>query len=636
MHIWYIMNSFLPAGRRFPIGAEVLPDRSGVLFRVWAPKRESIELIISADNDSLKKEIPSSIIMEKDSAGYFTGKLSFFFEGLLYGFRLDGKEYSFPDPATRFQPFGPQGLSEVIDSTAYHWNDSDWRGIPEDGKVLYEMHVGTFTSEGTWESAQRQLEELANLGITVIELLPIAEFYGKFDWGYNGIFQFAPSHTYGFPDSFRSFVDTAHQCGIGVILDVVYNHLGNGSEIFNEFSPYYFTRKYRNEWGAAISFDDIHSGPVREYFLTNAAYWIEEFHLDGYRIDATQQIFDESPVNIISEIVKTVHGSANGRRPFIVAENENQDVVLYHRHKIDAVWSDDFHRSSTVALTGRAEAYYSDYRGTPQEFVSACKYGYLYQGQYYTWQKKCRGTPAIGLKKQYFIHYLQNHDQVANSLRGLRIHAIADPALYRAFTLLLLLGPQIPLLFQGQEFCSSAPFYFFTDKKPEVVLRAARGRKKFLSQFESIVACDGPFVPDPGDTEAFERCKLDFSERQIHSSDYLFHRELLFIRRNEQVFRSSGLKGVDGAVLDNNVFLLRYFGINPRDDRLLIMNMGTDIGLNPNPEPLFAPPCNCEWKIIINSEDPKYGGSGAPSLQMKGIPKIAGHSALFFGADYII
>lgn len=627
------MCKSLLQNRKYSIGAEILTDKSGIDFRVWAPEHDCLELITGSEDftKSINKLSCNSCIMKKDSAGFFSITIPFNSGGLLYCFRIDGNTKLLPDPVSRFQPHGSNGLSQVIDYTAYRWNDTEWKGIPDDGKILYEMHVGTFTPEGTWQTAQKQLPELASLGVTVIELLPVAEFEGMFDWGYNGIFQFAPYHGYGTPDDFRSFVDSAHRHKIGIILDVVYNHLGAGAEIFKDFSPYYFTSKYKNEWGAAINFDDVNSEPVRQYFLTNAAYWIEEYHLDGFRIDATQQIFDSSDKNIISELVQIVKSTAKMKKTFIIAENENQNTRLYYQNKIDAVWSDDFHRCSMVALTGHAEAYYSDYTGSPQEFISAIKHGYLYQGQYYTWQKKKRGTPSFNLHSQYFIHYLQNHDQIANSLRGLRIHAITDPSLYRTFTALLLLCPQIPLLFQGQEFCSSAPFYFFTDKNEDALSRARKGRKMFLSQFLSINNCGGPLMADPGDPETFKKCKLNFSERFTHEETYRLHKDLMRIRKNDSVFSINSRKAIDGAVLGKNAFIIRYFGLKDRDDRILVINLGGDLLLKPNPEPLTAPPQDCKWKIIFNSEDPLYGGNGNIPLELDGIPNIGGRSAFFLG-----
>ena len=579
-------------------------------------------------------ELIPPLRLDPEKQGYFSGILDFTPLSLLYGFRLDDNTRILPDPASRFQPQGTAGLSQIINSSKFHWTDHHWNGVPDEGLALYEMHIGTFTPEGTWEAATGELEELAWLGINVIELMPAAEFEGTFNWGYDGIFQFAPTHNYGSPDDFRRFVDQSHKSGISVILDVVYNHLGPGSNFFGDFSPYYFSTDYKNEWGLALNFDGPQSGPVREYFLSNARFWIEEFHLDGLRIDATQQIFDSSPKNIMREITETIRASSGSRRVFIIGENEPQHAYLMRDYGIDAMWNDDFHRAATVALSSRKEAYFSDYSGSAQEFISAAKYGYLYQGQLYTWQGKARGTPSLDLRAERFIHYLQNHDQVANSLRGQRITSISEPSLYRAFTALLLLGPQIPLLFQGQEFNSTSPFYYFTNRT-ERAKNAALGRKKFLSQFKSIDFVDGPFMPDPTDPAAFISCKLDFSERSSHKEVYLFHHDLLQIRNSNPVFRTSGRKGIDGAVLGSDIFALRYLGLTSLDDKLLIINMGKDTRPGPVPEPLIAPPEGARWKLEWYSEDPHYGGNGISPIYQNEALILTGHTAFFMSAGQI-
>src|SRR5262249_17122760 len=293
------------------------------------------------------------------------------------------------------------------------------------------MHVGTFTPEGTFAAAANELRELARIGVTLIEVMPVAEFEGRFGWGYDGVDLYAPSHLYGRPDDFRAFVNTAHNCGIAVILDVVYNHFGPVGNYLRLFSLSYFTDRYENEWGDAINFDGPDAGPVREYFIANAGYWIDEFHLDGLRLDATQQIHDHSPEHVLAAIRSRGRETAGGRAPVIVAENEPQDARIVRPlseggYGLDGLWNDDFHHSAMVALTGRAEAYYSDTRGEPQEFISAAKYGYLFQGQHYDWQRRSRGTPCWGLQPSAFVTFLQNHDQVANSARGLRGHELSS------------------------------------------------------------------------------------------------------------------------------------------------------------------------------------------------------------------
>ncbi len=319
-----------------------------------------------------------------------------------YGFRTDTAEKLLPDPASRFQPEGPHGPSEIIDPDTFRWTDQGWRGRPREELVIYEMHVGSFTPEGSWEAAARELPELAALGITCIELMPVADFPGRFGWGYDGVDLFAPTRLYGRPDEFRRFVDRAHAHGIAVILDVVYNHFGPDGNYLRCFSQSYFSDRYKNEWGDPINFDGPDSGPVREFFLANAGYWIDEYHLDGLRLDATQQIFDASDDHIMAAIVRQVREAASGRTTFIVGENEPQHARLVRPperggYGLDALCNDDFHHSAMVALTGRREAYYTDYRGAPGEFVAAAKYGFLYQGQRYVWQRQRRGRLALDL-----------------------------------------------------------------------------------------------------------------------------------------------------------------------------------------------------------------------------------------------
>ncbi len=357
------------------------------------------------------------------------------------------------------------------------------------GQVLYEMHVGTFTPEGTWAAAETQIEALVDLGVTVIEMMPVADFAGRFGWGYDGVNLYAPTRLYGGPDDLRSFVNRAHALGIGVILDVVYNHLGPDGNYLGDFSPDYFTDRYKNDWGCAINFEG--GGPERSYFVENAGYWIDEFHFDGLRFDATQDIKDASREHVLASMSRRAREAAGARRILLVAENEPQETRLVRGltdggYGLDALWNDDYHHTAVVALTGRREAYYTDYKGSMQEFVSCAKYGYLYQGQWYSWQKKARGTPSLDLSPTKFVCYIENHDQVANSATGRRLHQLSSPGRYRAVTALTLLGPATPLLFQGQEFASTAPFLFFADHREELRQAICDGRREFLSQFKTV------------------------------------------------------------------------------------------------------------------------------------------------------
>jgi maltooligosyltrehalose trehalohydrolase len=538
--------------------------------------------------------------------------------GSRYRLEIEGGR-AFPDPASRFQPDGPHGPSVVVDPDAFRWTDQAWRGVAPEARVLYEMHVGTFTTEGTWAAAMRELPALFELGVTLIELMPVAEFAGRFGWGYDGVDLFAPTHLYGTPDDFRRFVDLAHSLGLGVILDVVYNHLGPDGNYLPHFAEQYFSTRHTTDWGDALNFDGDCADPVRELCLANVQHWIAEYHLDGLRIDATQNMYDSSARHIICDIAECARGTAPRRRMFIVAENEPQETRLLRAPSedgfgLDAVWNDDWHHSAAVALTGRTEAYYTDYRGTASEFVAAAKYGFLYQGQWYSWQMQPRGTPTFGLEPWRFVHFLQNHDQIANSLRGDRVHKLTSPSRLRALTALLLLGQQTPLLFQGQEFAASTPFLYFADHSAELMEKVRAGRTEFLSQFESIAASAEPdAVADPADAATFIRSKLDHTERVRHAGTFALHRDLLAMRRTDPVLGSVPGVRVDGAVLERDALVLRFFAPDG-DDRLLIVNLGGALALDVMPEPLLAPPTGFEWRMQWSSEDPAYGGGGTPDL----------------------
>jgi maltooligosyltrehalose trehalohydrolase len=597
--------------RRLPIGAEVLRG-GGAHFRVWAPRADSVAVELYTEGKPA-----TQIPLQAEANGYFSGTVVEAGVGTCYKFRLP--HGSFPDPASRFQPQGPHGPSQVVDPR-YAWTDANWAGRQPSEFVLYELHLGTFTGEGTWKAAAAQLPELARIGITALEIMPIADFPGRFGWGYDGVDLFAPTRLYGSPDDVRAFVDRAHALGIMVILDVVYNHLGPDGCFLQEFSSDYFTTRYECEWGQPLNFDGENSGPVREFFVTNARYWIDEFHFDGLRLDATQQLYDASARHVLADVATAVRAAAPRRRTFIVAENEPQLARLLRPtatggYGLDAVWNDDFHHAATVICTGKREAYYIDYRGTAQEFVSAAKRGFLFQGQVSRWQQKRRGTAALDLKPEQFVCFTQNHDQIANSLHGVRLQQQASPPLIRAITGLQFLMPSIPLLFQGQEFGASSPFLYFADHNPELGKLVAQGRRQFLRQFRTIAADDAdPTLPSCCTTETFDRCKLDFAERQTHATWYALHCDLLKLRREIEPLRATA--ALDGAVLDERAFVLRYL-TGGRGDRLLVVNFGCDLYFNPAPEPLLAPPDDCNWATVWSSESPRYGGGGTPPLETK-------------------
>ena len=620
--------------RRLTVGAELQRD-GGAHVRVWAPQAARVELVIPAGGDRSDAAIP----MDREPDGHWSAFDEKARAGGRYWFRLDPSnglgtgERLRPDPASRYQPEGPHEPSAYVDPRAFRWTDQAWQGLTPLGQVAYEMHVGTFTREGTWAAAAAQLDELARIGITVIEMMPIAEFPGAFGWGYDGVDLYAPTHLYGTPDDLRAFVDRAHAAGIGVILDVVYNHLGPDGNYLEDFSRDYFTDKYKNDWGRPLNFEG--PAPAREFFVQNAGYWIEEFHFDGLRLDATQDIKDSSPRHVIADMVAAAREAAGRRSLYIVAENEPQDTTIVRPpadggYGADALWNDDAHHTAVVALTGRREAYYHDYQGTAQELVSCARFGYLYQGQWYSWQTQRRGTPALDLQPHAFVSYLENHDQVANSAFGRRLHQMSAPGAFRAITAWLLLGPATPMLFQGQEFSSSKPFLYFADHRPELAEAVRRGRVEFLGQFPAIT--DDRVVEalaPPSDRRTFESCRLDFGERERHREAYALHCDLLALRQADPVLSRAGAYRPEGAVLGPGALLLRYLD-REHGDRLLVVNLGCDLQFTPAREPLLAPPFNARWRLAWSSEAPAYGGQGTPPLDTDGPWSIPGGCALLF------
>jgi maltooligosyltrehalose trehalohydrolase len=558
--------------------------------------------------------------------------------GHCYSFRLDEDEKFYPDPASRFQPFGPHGPSQVIDPKHYEWRTKHFAG-PAENQVIYEMHIGTFTRDGNYVAAAGEFRELAHLGVTTIEVMPLAEFAGEFGWGYDGVDLWAPSHLYGTPDDLRGFVDAAHRHGLAVILDVVYNHLGPDGNYLSRFSRDYFTDLHPNDWGDPVNFDGEASLPVREFYIANARYWIDEFRFDGLRLDATQSIFDASSRHIISEIVEATRNTAreHQRSVYIVAENEPQDSTLVRSEAQggyggDALWNDDFHHCARVALTGRREAYYKDYLGSPQELISALKWGYLYQGQYYAWQGKRRGQAALDLAPHHYVTYLQNHDQVANTFSGDRIAHLTSLSALRALTTVWLLAPPTPMLLQGQEFGATTPFRYFADHCSDIRDSVRKGRREFMLQFQSIANANAAdALRDPDQRSTFESCRLDFSERDKHSDIYALHRALLALRRSDPGFNARRADLVHGACLSERAFLLRFF--SGGGDRLILVNLGGDLDLAAQSEPLLAPPHQREWRLLLSSEDVRYGGRGYRPLFTEAQWVMTAQSAQVFSGE---
>jgi maltooligosyltrehalose trehalohydrolase len=591
-----------------PVGAEVVPG--GAHFRVWAPDHDDAEVVLETGGRS------SVHALDSEPDGYFSGWIDAS-PGDLYRYRLDGAAL-LADPASRFQPQGPHGPSEVVDPGTYAWHDADWTGLPLAGRVMSEIHIGTFTPEGTWRAAAEKLPLLRDVGIDVLEVMPVADFPGRFGWGYDGVDFFAPTRLYGRPDDMRAFVDASHALGMAVILDVVYNHAGPDGNVLPGFAESYFSRRFGTDWGRSLNFGEERSAHVRAFVLENVAYWIREFHLDGFRFDATQDIHDDSPEHILAAMTRRARAAAGGRRLLLMGENEPQDVRMVEPagaggYGLDALWNDDFHHSALVALTGHRQAYFTDYLGGAQEFVSAVKRGFLYQGQRYLWQDKRRGTPTAGVPRQALVHFLENHDQLANSAAGERVRLRSAPSRYRAVMAIVLLGPATPLLFQGQEFGATSPFKYFADHEPALAGRVRAGRAAFLAQFRNLATGEmQDRIPDPGDAATFQSCVLDWSERDANAGIVAFHRDLASLRRDDPVFSMLDGAEVDGAVLSHDAFVLRWFA--PAGDRLVVVNLGAELHYAPAPEPLLAPPKGHHWTTLWSSEDPRYGGAGTPQL----------------------
>lgn len=577
-------------------------------------------------------EEAEEIELEAEADGYHSAMVGKAKAGMNYRYRLASG--AFPDPASRFQPEGPHGPSQIIDASRFEWTDQNWSGVTRRGQLIYELHIGTFTSAGTFAAAMERLEYLRDLGVTLIEVMPIADFPGRFGWGYDGVNLYAPTRLYGEPDDFRRFVDHAHALGVGVMLDVVYNHFGPDGNYIAQFAPQFFSKRYRNEWGDPLNFDDEESRSVREFFVENAAYWIEEFHLDGLRLDATQQIFDSSDEHLVASVTQRARAAAAGRGIYVASENEDEDTWHVRSTErggcgADALWNDDYHHAALVALTGHRDAYLGSYQGSPQELVSAAKWGFLYQGQWTAWQKKVRGMPSLDVQPDNFVAFLQNHDQIANTMWGQRIHAATSAGRFRAMTAWLLLGPETPMLFQGQEFVSSKPFQYFADHGQDLAKAIRAGRLEFRKLFPSVTTA----MADPDAESTFRDCVLDWDECTSNEWALRLHRDLVGIRKRDALITEAVRGRYDGAVLSESAFLLRYFGA--ANDRLLIVNLGEAFTSDSLPEPLLAPPDGCAWKVHWSSEDVAYGGRGVDAVVEAGRWNIPAESAVWLIAEVV-
>ena len=515
-----------------PFGAECLDD-ARVRFRLWAPAAREVVLALAAEGGT--RLAP----MQAAADGWWE-LVAEARAGTRYRFRIDGGR-EVPDPASRCNPDGVHGASEVIDPAAYEWRDAGWSGRPWHEAVIYELHAGAFSPSGTFLGMLAQLPRLADLGVTAIELMPVAAFAGARNWGYDGVLPYAPHCGYGRPEDLKRVVAEAHRLGLTVLLDVVYNHFGPEGNYLHAYAPQFFTSRHRTPWGDAINFDGAGSAVVRRFFIHNALYWLEEFHLDGLRLDAVHAITDDSRPDILTELAEAVRrGPGRARHVHLVLENDRNDARRLERvagapRAYDAQWNDDFHHALHVLLTGEGDGYYADYAERPAWLLGrALAEGYAYQGEHSGFRGRARGTRSAGLPPPAFINFLQNHDQVGNRACGERLPALAASDALRAGLALLLLAPSIPLMFMGEEFGSIQPFPFFCDFDGDLARAVTDGRRNEFAHFERFAdPRSREAIPDPNAAATFDLARIDWADasRAEHFAWQGYVKELLALRR---------------------------------------------------------------------------------------------------------
>lgn len=533
--IFHAIESQVPRVRASSWAANLGPSiqEDGCLFRLWAWPNVNIELV-------LEGEPSRSIPMAPDADGVYQVRVEGVGSGARYWFRIDGAG-PYPDPASRFQPLGVHGPSQVIDHNSFAWKDTEFQSPSLRELVLYELHVGTFTTAGTFLAAIEKLDDLQQLGINAIELMPIADFAGEHNWGYDGVSPYAPAHSYGTPDDLRKLIEGAHEKGIAVYLDVVYNHLGPDGAYQSAFTPQFYSSKHKTPWGDGLNFDSEGSKKLRAYFIESALAWIYEYRVDGLRVDATHAIQDDSDPPFLTDLTERVHAAARslGRNIFIIAEDERNErrLVLPSEqdgYGFDAVWSDDFHHHMRHRLAGDSDGYYRDFDGSTESIAKTIRDGWFFNGQFASHPGHARGTKPDGLSFESRVFCIQNHDQIGNRAFGERMSSQISYPAYLAASALLLFAPEIPLLFMGQEWAASEPFLYFTDHNEELGRLVTEGRRKEFEHFSAFA--DGTrrdTIPDPQRKETFRLSKLDWTARQgpLHVACLNWYRDLLHVRK---------------------------------------------------------------------------------------------------------
>lgn len=586
-------------------GARQLPDGS-TRFRVWAPRAKSLSVKIFGDDER-------TLAMGRSEGNVFEAIANDTSAGADYKYIIDDEKER-PDPVSRWQPAGVHGPSRVVEPHGFEWTDADWKGVPLKDLIIYELHVGTFTPEGTFQAVIEKLPYLKSLGITAIELMPVAEFPGGRNWGYDGAHLYAPQSTYGGPLGLKSLVDACHREGLAIILDVVYNHLGPEGNYLSDYAPI-FSKSYRTPWGDALNFDGEESDGVRRYFVENALYWLTEYHVDGLRLDAVHRIVDKSPRHILSEIADEFQRQAEalGRMAWTIAESDLNDVRIIKPHDeggygLDAQWSDDFHHSLHAILTGTGRGYFADF-GHMEDLARAIREGFVYDGRRSEFRKRRHGTPSATIPGERFTVFIQNHDQIANAYWGDRLGALCSPAQQRVAATLLCCAPNLPLFFMGQEWGETAPFLYFTSHTDETLAQNVReGRKKEYASFleaEEIGASsmDEGFA-DPQAQATFERSKVVWSrvEASPHRELLSYYRDLLALRR-EHASLSNCDKSMTRVQYDESE---RWIAVERGDKSgeasLLICN------LSPDAHSVELKLGRGRWRLVLWSSDALYGG----------------------------
>ncbi|HEU4643648.1 MAG TPA: malto-oligosyltrehalose trehalohydrolase [Gemmatimonadaceae bacterium] len=582
------------------LGTTSLPDHS-TRFQLWAPFAHRLDVHVLGG--------PAAGVhqLSRREDGLFEGTIAGVGAGTDYAYSLDGGPLR-PDPVSRWQPEGVHGPSRVVDPSAFAWSDGAWRGIEMADHVIYELHVGTFTAEGTFDAAIAHLDALARLGITAIELMPVAQFPGARNWGYDGVLLYAPQNTYGGPEGLRRLVDAAHARGLAVVLDVVYNHLGPEGNWLGEFGPY-FTEHYHTPWGAAVNYDGAGSDEVRRFVVENAVYWIDEFHVDALRLDAVHGIYDFGAHHILAELAERVHarGAALGRRVQVIAESDLNDPRLLRPasrggYGLDAQWSDDFHHAAHVALTGERTGYYAGFHGLA-DLARAIERRFVYEGQHAPHRRRRHGASAMDVPTDRFVIALQNHDQVGNRAMGDRLSTLLSPERLRLAAALLLLSPYVPLLFMGDEYGETHPFLYFTSHGDPELARAVREGRR--SEFASF-AWAGE-IPDPQAEETFLRSRLDRSVLErgdpAHRALLAVYHDVLAIRREEPALRPGAVEPRAWAD-DAEGWLAVELAPAAGAPLLALHNLsGEDRGI-----PVGG--AAGRWRLRFSTRDPRYGGPG--------------------------